>query len=105
MPLSTRTSTLHYLLILPYKAFKSGVHLGRHGLGAIYIWPAGNERSKDRDGNLNGYVSSRYTITVGSVGMTSPAFYSEPCACLLISAPSSSDDGGFIPTVAGKRVE
>lgn len=79
-----------------------GVTNGRGGLGAIYVWAAGNGLSSNDNVNYDGYASSRYTIAVGATGGAgnfSP--YSEPGASMLINAPSSYSGAGTSTTTNG----
>lgn len=65
---------------------------GRNGLGAIFVWAAGNGGSTDNS-NLDGYANLRYTIAVSSTTNTGQlASYAEPGANILVNAPSS---GGY----------
>jgi len=77
---------------LAAEALKSGAQRGRAGLGSIFVWAAGNGREVGDNCNYDGYVNSRYTIAVGSHGFYGgPSSYSEPCASLIITAPSSGE--------------
>ncbi|XP_014667466.1 PREDICTED: PC3-like endoprotease variant B [Priapulus caudatus] len=65
------------------EALRRGVAEGRGGKGSVYLWAAGNGGSAD-DCNADGYASSVYTLTVGSVtdrGRT--PYYAEPCSAML----------------------
>ena len=54
---------------------------GRKGRGAIYIWAAGNGGRRGDNCNVDGYVSSVYTLSVGSVTeQGSFPWYGEECA-------------------------
>ena len=63
---------------------------GRHGKGSIFVWASGNGGKANDDCNLDGYVSSIYTIAISAISSSglSP-WYSESCACTLASAYSS----------------
>ncbi|MBD1909545.1 MULTISPECIES: S8 family serine peptidase [unclassified Leptolyngbya] len=68
-------------------ALSRGVTYGRGGLGSIYVWAAGNGREQEDNANFDGYTNSRYVISVAALdhkGQFSP--YSEPGACILVSA-------------------
>lgn len=76
------------------QALHRGVTQGRGGLGSIYVWSAGNGGSQSDNANFDGYANSRYVITVGALTRTGKqAPYSEPGACLLVSA--YGDDGRY----------
>ena len=75
---------------LALAALRDGVLNGRGGLGNIYVFAAGN--SLQEGGNVNYYSinSSRYVIPVAAVGHDGvQAWYSNPGAALLVSAPSN----------------
>lgn len=63
---------------------------GRKGKGSIFVWASGNGGQSNDDCNLDGYVSSIYTIAISAIASSglSP-WYSESCACTLASAYSS----------------
>ena len=63
---------------------------GRNGKGSIFVWASGNGGRINDDCNLDGYVSSIYTIAISAISSSglSP-WYSESCACTLASAYSS----------------
>ena len=70
---------------------------------ALFFWAAGNGQRFGDDGNNDGYANSIYTFTVGAVtDLESVAWYSEPCACLDVVAPSNggSAAGGIVGAVA-----
>ncbi|KAL5259763.1 hypothetical protein ACHWQZ_G010012 [Mnemiopsis leidyi] len=71
-------------------ALKEGARKGRHGKGSIFVWASGNGGKANDDCNLDGYVSSIYTIAISAISSSglSP-WYSESCACTLASAYSS----------------
>lgn len=63
----------------------------RGGKGSIYVWAAGNGGEFNDNCNYDGYANQRFVIAVGAVGIDGKkAFYSEPCAALVVAAPSSS---------------
>jgi subtilisin-like proprotein convertase family protein len=75
---------------LTRRAFQHAITNGRHGLGTIFVWAAGNGKRQNDNCNYDGYANMRYTITIGSVnwyGQTT--WYSEPCSALLGVTPSS----------------
>lgn len=70
-------------------ALAAGVTQGRNGKGNIYVWSAGNDGDAGDRADYDELASARYNITVGAVAANGePETYSEPCACLLVSAPS-----------------
>ena len=74
---------------LTLAALKSAVETGRNGKGTIITWAGGNGRAKNDNSNYDGYANSIYTIAVGAFDSQSQqAYYSEPGANLVISAPS-----------------
>jgi subtilisin-like proprotein convertase family protein/endonuclease/exonuclease/phosphatase family metal-dependent hydrolase len=79
-------------------ALSSSVTNGRGGRGTIFVWAAGNGDDSNDNANYDGYGNSIYTISIGAVndqGLKSS--YSEPGACVVVSAPSSS----FSPDTQG----
>ncbi|XP_013385103.1 neuroendocrine convertase 2-like [Lingula anatina] len=48
-------------------ALKEGTSKGRHGRGNIYVWATGNGGHMGDDCGADGYVSSIYTLSVGSI--------------------------------------
>lgn len=73
-------------------ALIEGITNGRGGLGSIYLFAAGNSGDESDNTNYNGYSNSIYNITVGAVdSMGRHSYYSEPGACLVVSAPSNGD--------------
>ena len=70
-------------------AFENAVRNGRGGKGTIFVWPVGNGREQQDNGNYDGYANSIYTIGVAAVNFQGrQCSYSEPGACLVIAAPS-----------------
>jgi subtilisin family serine protease/subtilisin-like proprotein convertase family protein len=79
---------------------KRAIANGRGGKGSIYVWAAGNGRENHDRADYDGYANSPYTIAVGAVDHTgTPAYYSEPGACLFISMPSNGAPRYGITTV------
>lgn len=75
--------------VLTAAAFQDAVENGRGGLGTILVWAGGNGRTEDDNVNKDGFANSIYTIAVGAIGdQGQQTFYSEPGACLIVSAPS-----------------
>ncbi len=84
---------------LAFSAMKNAIETGRDGLGAIYIWAAGNGRSIGSNVNYDGWAAHRYTIAVGSVGDHGKlSNYSEPGAPMLVVAHSNGDTSGIRTT-------
>jgi len=77
------------------RVLENGVRTGRGGTGSIYVWASGNGAAAGDSCAYDGYVSSRFTIAVGAHDSTGIApSYSEGCAALLVSAPSSGGGHG-----------
>ncbi|KAL4225099.1 proprotein convertase subtilisin kexin type [Mactra antiquata] len=67
-------------------AILKGVQQGRHGLGSIYVWAAGNGGDEDNC-NCDGFVNSIYTIGISSVSIKlQPPAYAEPCSAIMATA-------------------
>jgi subtilisin family serine protease len=72
-------------------AMKNAVKTGRDGRGTIFVWAGGNGKSDGDNSNYDGYANSIYTIAIGAVSPHGgPAYYSEPGANLIASAPSDN---------------
>lgn len=83
---------------LTQSALQEGATTGRGGKGTIYVWAGGNGGTIDNV-NYDGYANSIYTFAIGAVsdrGLRTD--YSEPGACLVVSAPSSSSGRQEITT-------
>lgn len=84
---------------LAFSAMKQAIENGRDGLGAIYVWAAGNGRSIGSNVNYDGWASHRYSIAVGAVGDHGKlSRYSEPGASMLVCAHSNGDTSGIRTT-------
>jgi len=84
---------------LTLAAMEDSVKNGRGGKGSIYVWAGGNGRGQGDNCNYDGYANSRFTIAIGAVdyqGKQSP--YSENCAKLIASAPSSGSGKAITTT-------
>lgn len=80
-------------------ALANGFSNGRGGKGALYFWAGGNGRANKDNSNYDGYANSKYVIAVGAIADSGkPAYYSEPGANLLVSAPSSGGSSGIVTT-------
>ena len=72
-------------------ALRDGVADGRSGLGAVYVFAAGNGRTSGDDANYHNFQNSPYTIAVAATTSSGHhAYYSNPGAALLVAAPGSS---------------
>jgi len=84
---------------LTQAALADGVQNGRHGLGTIYVWAAGNGRQYHDNSNYDGYANSHYTIAVAaSTNSGQQSYYSEPGANLAVTAPSNGGSLGITTT-------
>lgn len=93
---------------LTVAAFESALSKGRNGLGTIFVWAAGNGGNENDNANNDGYANHPATIAVGALNdLGNRADYSEPGACLLVSAPSGNDmarsPGSFTTDLIGER--
>ena len=92
---------------LEMAAIEKGITEGRNGLGAIYIFAAGNDGDGNIDVNMSNYTNSRYTITVGAVNQDgTKCDYSNTGSSLLVVAPSGGDhkyddEGEYVNTTIG----
>lgn len=81
------------------EAVRQGTLNGRGGLGAIYVWAAGNGGLDGENSNYDGYNSLPWTLSVGAIGDDNRvASYSEPGANLLVVAPSRGQGVGIYTT-------
>lgn len=72
-------------------AVRDGVRTGRGGRGVLYLWAGGNGGDCDEDVNYDGYANFIDVIAVAALSdQGQQADYSEPGACLIVTAPSSS---------------
>ncbi|CAG2112736.1 unnamed protein product, partial [Medioppia subpectinata] len=72
------------------EALLRGITYGRRGLGCIFVWASGNGGIKGDNCNCDGYVSSIYTISIGSASQSGAfPWYSERCASTLAVTYSS----------------
>lgn len=84
---------------LTLAALEQGVTNGRDGLGAIYVWAAGNGLQSDDNVNYDGYANSRYTIAVTAIDNTGrQSWYAEPGAPILVAAHSNGGTLGITTT-------
>lgn len=84
---------------LAARAIEHGIETGRNGKGAIYVWAGGNGRTSSDNCNYDGWANSPYTIAIGAVDYQGrQAYYSESCAMLVVSAPSSGSGKSIVTT-------
>ena len=84
---------------LTLAALERGVTEGRGGLGAIYVWSAGNGLDSNDNVNYDGYANSRFTIAVTAIdNQGRQSWYAEPGAAILVAAPSNGDTLGITTT-------
>jgi subtilisin-like proprotein convertase family protein len=77
-------------------AIQSAAVQGRGGRGRIFVWAAGNGAQNFDNCNFDGFATSRFAIAVGALtDNAQQAFYSEPCAAMLVTAPSSGGSRGI----------
>ncbi len=89
-------------------ALEAGLAQGRGGRGTIYVWSAGNGGNEGDNANNDGSANHPGTIAVGALtDLGTRADYSEPGACLIVSAPSGNDNtrtpGSFTTDLLGDR--
>ncbi len=81
-------------------AIEEGIDSGRDGLGEIYVWAAGNGGTGDRV-DYDPFVSSRYTIAVGSIGdQDRRASYNESGSSMFVVTESSGNIRGIGTTTS-----
>lgn len=75
---------------LTQAAFSNACATGRGGRGTLFFWAGGNGLDANDNANYDGYANSPYTIAVAALtDGGQQAWYSEPGACLVVTAPSS----------------
>ncbi|MEW5982077.1 MAG: S8 family serine peptidase [Acidobacteriota bacterium] len=80
-------------------ALQNAAQNGRSGKGRVFVWPSGDGAQLGDDCNYNEYANSRFTIAAGAVTDAGHvADYSEPCAALVVVAPSSGGSRGLMTT-------
>ncbi|CCH44545.1 Kexin [Wickerhamomyces ciferrii] len=85
-------------------ALVRGVHEGRKGKGAIYVFASGNGGLHGDNCNYDGYTNSIYSITVGAIdhkGLHPP--YAEACSAVLVVTYSSGSGEHIHTTDIEKR--
>jgi len=76
--------------LLAQDALKYAAEFGRGGLGTIMTWAGGNGLGAADNSNYDGYANSIYSIAVAAMDSQGvQAYYSEPGANIVITAPSS----------------
>lgn len=84
---------------LVQETFEQGVREGRSGKGTIFVWAGGNGADRHDNCNYDGYANDFRTISVSAVDSNEQAaWYSEPCAMHLMTAPSSGAAGHGVTT-------
>ena len=82
-----------------------GITQGRNGKGIIFVFAAGNTYSAGGDVNMEGFMNTRFTISVGAVGKDGlHASYSTPGAALFVTAPGGDRESltnFYTPYVVG----
>jgi len=84
---------------LALAALEDSVLTGRGGLGVIHVWAGGNGRAYGDNENYDGYVNSIYTISAAACdNRGQQSDYSEPGACIVVTAPSRGNGQAGITT-------
>ncbi|CAH0375226.1 unnamed protein product, partial [Pelagomonas calceolata] len=79
-----------------HNSFVDGTTNGRGGLGTVYVFSAGNSYEIGQDVNYEGHKKSRFTISVGALGLDlKHASYSSSGAPVFTSAPGGDTDHGM----------
>ena len=80
-------------------ALVEGTTTGRGGLGEVYVFAGGNGLTCGENVNYDSYANSPWVFAMGAVNdLGQQASYSEPGACLVAVAPSSSSGRTSITT-------
>ena len=75
------------LLTFAYQALRTGVEDGRHGLGTVFVFSAGNSASYGENTNYHNFQNAREVITVAATNQDgSVAGFSTPGASVLVGA-------------------
>ena len=82
------------------KALNAGIKTGRNGKGSIYVWASGQGGFESDNCNCDGFVSSIYTIAVGSVKSNGEIpRYAEQCSpCLAVTFSSTGTQKEYVVT-------
>jgi subtilisin-like proprotein convertase family protein len=74
-------------------ALQNGVRDGRGGLGSIFVFSSGNDRTAQSNVNYDALKNSRYAITVAAIDDTDNLYYdSTPGSSILVSGYSENLD-------------
>lgn len=80
-------------------ALMNGAKYGRSEHGTIFVWAGGNGLEAGDNANYDGYANSIHTISVSALNdRGEQAYYSEPGACHVVTAPSSGSGTQGITT-------
>lgn len=86
--------------VLEASAIDQALVEGRQGRGVVMVRSGGNGREGGGNVNDDGYANDPRVIAVAAVRKDGRvASYSNPGACLLVSAPSGDDSDTFNPTI------
>ena len=86
--------TLQGIDALSEFGISNAIALGRNGLGEILVRAAGNDRASGMNADEDGFASDPRAIAVAATRFDGRVCsYSNPGACLLISAPSGDPNG------------
>jgi subtilisin-like proprotein convertase family protein len=87
----------HVLSDLNRSYLKQGVEEGRNGKGIIFVWSSGNYYYLGEYSPFKGWLSSRYTIAVGSIDVNGfHASYSTPGPGVFVTAPGGDEESALI---------
>ena len=90
----------HILPTVMLDAWTRSITEGRNGLGVVYLVAAGNLYSSRENTNANGYLNSRFTMSIAAVGKDGRhASYSSTGSSVFIAAP-----GGDFESVSNNIV-
>jgi len=82
-----------------FNAITDAADHGRGGLGTVQVVAGGNYRTTGGDTNISNFTNDRHVVTVGAVTSEGGvAYYSNPGASLLVSAPSNGGTKGITTT-------
>lgn len=88
---------LYFIEPLLKAALANSTATGRGGKGTIFTFAAGNDGDKEENANYSELTSSIHTIAVGATdSLNRRAYYSEPGANLVVSAPSHGFTDGAL---------
>ena len=88
--------------LLIQQAMVNGIQNGRHGLGSVFVFAAGNGAASEDNCNFDGYTNSIYSITVGGIDRAgNHPYYSEACSAQLVVTYSSGHNDAIHTTDVG----